>query len=102
MNTRLLLVLVVFLALLSTISSSVALFLVVQNLGGDHQLIERVNAIESRLLESNRPQRSQDSQAAQLSVTLNAIFQRLSEHEQSLNESARQIADSLSSGVSKQ
>ncbi len=53
MNTRLLLVLVVFLALLSTISSGVALFLVVQKQGEDQQLIERVNAIESSFLESN-------------------------------------------------
>jgi septal ring factor EnvC (AmiA/AmiB activator) len=95
MKTKWLLVLILLLALVSTLSSAAALFLVTEEKSDYKRLEERMLSIEAGLANSNQPVRRQDAQAEELSATLNLIFQRLSDHEQSLDKSVRELSNRM-------
>ncbi len=95
MNTKWLLVLIALLALISTLSSTAALVLVMKEKSDVKQLHEKLIAIEAESANLSGPMQQQNSEAEQLAATLNLIFQRLNAHEQSLDNSVRELSERL-------
>ena len=99
MSTKQLLAIILFCALVSTLSSAAALFLVIKGQSGSQRLEQKILAIEAELAspeQRDQPMGQPNEQAEKLSASLNLIFQKLSAHEQSLERAVRAFSDRTS------
>lgn len=92
MNTKLLLLTMVFCALLSTFSSGTALFFAMNKQSDYQRLNERVSAIEAELLGFRQARENHGSRVAEPTAENTILFQKLRAHEESLGELVRQLS----------
>lgn len=95
MSTKWILALILLLAVASTVSSAAALVLVLKEQGDVRQLKEKVDSLETALASSAKPVQQQGVETEELTATINLIFQRLNAHEESLDQSVRDLSDRL-------
>lgn len=95
MNTRWLLVFILSLTILSTLSSVVALVLVMNKQSDMNLLQEKISLLEIELSNLDSSDKAKSIQSEQISSTLEQIFARLNAHEQSLNRSVRELSERI-------
>jgi peptidoglycan hydrolase CwlO-like protein len=95
MNTRWLLVFILSLTILSTLSSVVALVLVMNKQSDMNLLQEKISLLEMELSNLDSSDKAKSIQSEQISSTLEQIFARLNAHEQSLNRSVRELSERI-------